>query len=179
MSNLDETRTPGAQTGRSDALGIKITTALVSGGWAEIGAVMRVLERFTVSRMSAIALGRLPISIGLGQVRIFRNFRISRESAPCAQPCHGELTLPHAHDHQHPIGAHDRSRRTATTHALGGMVAQRAEVVLDVGQGDLAPPAVEHIEGEQLGGLGHTHGTDRRPAVAWMWPNTPWCPMAA
>jgi hypothetical protein len=34
--------------------------------------------------------------------------------------------------------------------------------VLDVAQGDLPAAGVEHVEGEQLGGLDHAHGTDRR-----------------
>ena len=43
----------------------------------------------------------------------------ANESAQCAQPCDGELTLPDAHDHQDPIGAHDGSRLAPTTRAPG------------------------------------------------------------
>ena len=55
------------------------------------------------------------------------------------------------------------------------MAAQLVQVVLDVAQGDLPAAGVEHVEGEQLGGLDHAHGTDRRPAVVGLSSNTPLC----
>ena len=67
----------------------------------------------------------------------------ANESAQCPQPCDGELTLPAPHDHQDTIGAHDRRRRAPTTRPLGCVVAQLAEVVLDVARSDLAPPGLQ------------------------------------
>jgi hypothetical protein len=46
------------------------------------------------------------------------------------------------------------------------VVAQLTEVVLDVAKGDLAPPGVEHIEGDHPDGLDHAHGMDCRPPMA-------------
>ena len=96
-------------------------------------------------------------------------------SAQCACPGGAHLSLPAAHDHQDAIGAHDRSRRAASTTALGRMAAQLAEVVLDVAQRDLACTGIEHVQGDQLGGLHDAHGGDCRPAMAPMSSDTPSC----
>jgi len=40
------------------------------------------------------------------------------------------------------------------------VAAQLGEVVLDVGQGDLALPGVEQVEGNQLDGLDHARGVE-------------------
>jgi hypothetical protein len=51
------------------------------------------------------------------------------------------------------------------------MAGQLGQVSLDVAEDDAAPVfvgALEQVRGQQLAGLDHAHGVDRRPAIAWV-----------
>ena len=138
MGGLPKIRTPGAQTGRCARPGIKIVGALVWWGGRRTVSLSKVRRSIATSSIDA-NIGRFHhCSSTSSSIATSSTSSSIDESAQCAQPGGACLALPCAHDHQDPIGAHDRRRLATTAPALGRMAAQLAEIVLDVAERDLA-----------------------------------------